>query len=205
MIKVGILVGHHGRGTGATLRDRDEWSLCYADALNLVQQLDSEGLLCPVFIHIDGASHPWDIVQKISKLSPPSFLGGMGNIDARVEWALRDSVQAAVEFHLNRSTLNSLGLTKATGHEVFIRKFPGPKTRKLGELLIEEFNRSLGNKNRGLKRKSFRVLRKLHARNIPAAILEPAFLAEDRCVSKEWRGNYVGAVKTALYRFFNLK
>jgi len=204
MIKVGVLVGHFGKGTGAVAGARDEWEQCFADALNLAQQLDSEGKLVPVFIHIDRASHPWDIVQTLSKLSPPSFLGGMGNIDARVEWALRDKVQAAVEFHLNRSVLNSLGVVKASGHEVFIRRLPGPKTLKLGELLIEEFNRSLGNKSRGLKRKSFRVLRKLHAANVPAAILEPAFLSEDRCVSKEWRGNYVGAVKTALYRYFNV-
>lgn len=199
MKRVGILVGHYGEDTGANSGRRDEWELAYADAIQLAQLLDQENKLLPVFIHIDRREHPWDLVQSVSKISPPSFLGGWGNIDVRVQWALRDKVDAAVEFHVNSSK------GTAAGHEVFIRRSPGPNTRKLGQLLINELDLVLENDRRGLKHKSFRVLRKLHAFNIPAAILEPAFITESRWESEQWRDKYVGAVKTALYRFFNVQ
>lgn len=167
------------------------------DALKLAEFLEKDGLLHPVVIGVNQKEHPWDLVQTVSRISPPSFLGGWGNIDIRAAWAIRDEVDAAVEFHINSSK------RPAKGHEVFIRWFPGPKTRRLGQCLINEFG-ILGNTNRGLKQKGFRILRKLHAANIPAAILEPAFLIEESWSSREWREQYVSAVRTALYRFFNL-
>lgn len=197
MKKVGILVGHFGSGTGACAPDRDEWTLCCMDSLKLAGMLEKDGLLQPVVIGVNQHEHPWDLVQQVSKISPPTFLGGWGNIDIRAAWAIRDQVDAAVELHVN-----SAGGTP-TGHEVFIRRLPGPKTQKLGQYLIEELG-ILGNTDRGLKRKSFRILRKLHAANIPAAIIEPAFITEVLWSSREWRDKYVSAVRVALYRFFNL-
>lgn len=196
MNKVGILVGHFGSGTGAVLSPRDEWTLAYNDALKLVQLLDKENRLHPVFIHVDREQHPWDLVQRVSKASVPTFLGLHGNIDVRYEWALREQIDAAVEFHVNSTK-------GARGHEVFIRRWPGPRTRRLGQCLINEFDATLGNAARGLKEKSYRILRRLHAANIPAAILEPAFIEETIWDSKAWRDEYVGAVRTALYHFFN--
>ena len=204
MIRVGILAGHHGAGTGASIFDRDEFTLAAGDAFELARSFEADGLIEPVVIVLDQTLHPWDLVQKTSKLSPPSFLGGWGNIDIRATWAVREGVQAAVEFHYNRSALNDLGLVNAEGHEVYIRRRPGLRTRRLGEILIEEMNVLIGNRNRGLKEKNFRILRKLHAANIPAALLEPAFIAETRVETKAWRGQYVGAVKSALYRYFTL-
>jgi len=195
--KVGILVGHFGSGTGAQIPNRDEWTLACMDALKLTQMLERDGILHPVLIGVNEKEHPWDLIQTVSKISPPSFLGGWGNIDIRVAWAIRDKVDAAVEFHINSAK------GAAEGHEVFIRRFPGPLTRRLGQCLINEFE-VLGNSDRGLKHKSFRILRKLHAANIPAAILEPAFLSEVSWDSRDWRDQYVSAVRTALYRFFNL-
>lgn len=197
MKRVGILVGHFGSGTGARSPDRDEWTLACMDALKLAEFLEKDKLLQPVVIGVNKKEHPWDLVQTVSRISPPSFLGGWGNIDIRAAWAVRDEVDAAVEFHINSAK------GPAEGHEVFIRRFPGPLTRRLGQCLINELE-VLGNRDRGLKHKSFRILRKLHAKNIPAAILEPAFLSEVCWGSREWRGQYVSAVRTALYRFFNL-
>ena len=197
MKKVGILVGHYGSGTGAAVTGRDEFTLACMDALKLASYLQKDGLLAPVVIGVNQKEHPWDLVQKVSKISPPSFLGGWGNIDLRAAWAIRDEVDAAVEFHVNSN------FSPVEWHEVFIRRFPGPQTRRLGQCLINKMG-CLRNTNRGLKHKSFRILRKLHAANIPAAILEPAFLTEDGWDSAEWRDKYVSAVKTALYRFFNL-
>lgn len=197
MNRVGILVGHFGSGTGACHPNRDEWTLACMDSLKLAESLKKDGLLQPVVIGVNEKEHPWDLVQKVSRISPPSFLGGWGNIDIRVAWAIRDRVDVAIEFHINSAKVPT------EGHEVFIRRFPGPQTRRLGQCLIDEFE-DLGNSNRGLKHKSFRVLRKLHAANIPAAILEPAFLTEVNWDSRKWREQYVSAVRTALYRFFNL-
>jgi N-acetylmuramoyl-L-alanine amidase len=204
MIRAGILVGHYGSGTGASFNTRDEFELAAADAFELARQLERDGLIAPSVIVADQTLHPWDLVQKISRISPPSFLGGWGNIDLRAEWAIRDGVDVALEFHLNRSRLNDWGLVEAEGHEVFIRRKPGLRTRRLGEILLEEMNVLLGNRNRGLKEKNFRILRKLHAANIPAALLEPAFLAERVIGSSRWRAQYIGAIKGALYRYFNL-
>jgi hypothetical protein len=197
MKRVGILVGHYGKGTGASLGERDEWRLCWRDAMALSVELARDRKVEPVFIAIDREAHPWDLI-------PDTLALRLRNIRIRADWAIREKVDAAVEFHLNRSTLNDLRITKATGNEVWIRRAPGPKTQRLGALLVEEFNRELGNRDRGLKTKSFNVLSRLHNANIPAAILEPAFLVEDIVELKPWRAKYVGAVKAALYRFFNL-
>ncbi len=197
MKKVGILVGHYGSGTGATTSEKDEWALCCMDAIQLSTLLTRDGIVEPVLIGVNRNEHPWDLVQKVSRISPPSFLGGWGNIDIRAAWAIREGVDAAIEFHINSHR------TPVEGHEVFIRRAPGPLTRRLGQCLINKME-CLRNSNRGLKHKSFRILRKLHAADIPAAILEPAFLTEDSLDSTEWRDKYVSAVRTALYHFFHL-
>ena len=204
MIRAGILVGHYGAGTGATFHDRDEFELAAGAAFALAESLNRDGLISPTVVIIDKTLHPWDLIQKTGLFSRSSSLGGWRNIDLRAAWAIRDGVQVALEFHLNRSRLNDWGLNEVEGHEVFIRRNPGMRTKRLGEILIQEMNLVLGNRNRGLKEKNFRMLRKLHAANIPAAILEPAFLAEGVTVSETWRSQYIGAVKGALYRYFNL-
>lgn len=203
-IAVGILVGHYGRGTGATFVKRDEWAMVDGDARALASLLERDGLIDPVLVSINRERHPWDLAEAASRPWGRSVLSGAGNIDARFAWAIREKVQAVIELHLNRSTLNEWGLLRAAGHEVYISRRPGLRTRRLGEILLEEMNLYLGNPSRGLKEKNFRILRRLHAANIPAALLEPAFLAEDRAVSREWRSRYVGAIKGALYRYFNL-
>lgn len=196
--RVGILVGHFGLNTGASIPGRDEWFFAHEDAHTLCGLLRKEGKLQPVLVEVDQSRHPWDLVQKVSRASLPTFLGGMGNIDIRCEWAMREGVDAVVELHVNSARGNP------AGHEVFIRRMPGPRTKRLGQCLINAFDEKLGNARRGLKHKSYRILRRLHAANIPAAILEPAFIQEDVVLSRPWRDLYVKAIAAALYQFFNV-
>ena len=184
---VGILVGHFGRGTGAQHKERDEWELASEDATELALQLRAEGKVRPTLIRINADSHPWDLFN----------LEGRCNIDVRAAWAVKKQISAAIEMHVNHFR------QPVQGHEVFVRYRPGPKTRRLGSLLQEELS-ALGNKDRGLKQRGFRILRKLHSRDIPAALVEPAFITEDVWHSKEWRLKYVEALKRAVYRYFNV-
>jgi len=200
MKKIGILVGHFGPCTGAENEGRDEWRMALQDAVRLSKMIQNDGLASPVLIYIDKNEHPWDLIQQVSKVSPPSFLGGWGNIDLRVAWALREQVDVAVELHINSAN------GRPEGHEIFVRRAPGPKTRRLGQMLINSLDEFLpDHTSRGLKLKSYRVLRKLHAADIPAAIVEPAFITEKCLGLQEWREKYVRAVAMALYRFFNVR
>jgi len=199
MNKVGISVGHFGPGTGASFQLTDEWTVANTNASDIVLRLHKEGKLTPVFITINRDQHPWDLIQQVSKLSPPSFLGALGNVDVRYEWAIREKIGALVELHYN-----SAAFGKPEGHEVWVRTLPGPKTKHLGELLIKEFDDQLENPARGLKQKAYRTLVKLHSANVPAVILEPAFIWEECIVQREWQEKYRNAVITALYSFFNV-
>ena len=199
MKRVAVLVGHEGPGTGAEFDGRDEWTLCVSYADELLRLLDEDGVLEGVGVVIDSGNFPWSTIRKVSKVP---FWSRWTNIDLRIE-AVRDlgPFHAAVELHLN-SFLDPMGLRTASGMEVFIRRKPGPKTRRLGTLLHQALAEKVTLKDRGLKRKSFRVLRGLHNQNIPAALIEPAFLVEDRTVSAEWRSTLARALSEGLYKYF---
>jgi N-acetylmuramoyl-L-alanine amidase len=197
MEKIGIGVGHYGFGTGATLRDRDEWAIAGEIGANVQTRLLAEGHIRPVLIEVDRRRHPWDLVEEVSKISPPTFLGGWGNVDLRVAWAKRENLSAYLEIHFNRFAAG-----RAAGHEVFIRRGARPSSRRLGQAVLNELG-ALGNRRRGLKEKNFRILRKLD-RTIPAVLVEPAFLQEDATASLEWRDRLTGALVTAIYRHFHI-
>jgi N-acetylmuramoyl-L-alanine amidase len=198
-IKVGISVGHFGPGTGTSNGATDEWTLANTNAHAIVLRLHEEGKLVPVLMSINREEHPWDLIQQVSKASLPSFLGALGNVDVRYEWAIREQVSALVELHFNSALVSN-----PTGHEVWMRTAPGPLTKSLGTALMKEFGDRLGNPGRGLRQKAFRILFKLHAANVPAVILEPAFIREECIVREEWQMKYRDAVVTALYAFFKV-
>jgi N-acetylmuramoyl-L-alanine amidase len=181
--RVGLLVGHHGPGTGASAGGRDEWTLCRGDATALAQQLAAEGLLEPVLLVVEDPA-----------------ARGTANILRRAAAAVQAGVVAAVEFHLNAAPIPPSGKSPG-GDETWVRRAPGPKTQQLGALLVEEFNKRLANPDRGLKEGDWLVLRRLHAAGIPAALLEPEFVGQPRCADPTWRASYVAAVKMALYRY----
>jgi N-acetylmuramoyl-L-alanine amidase len=158
----------------------------------LVHELEEEGQLEPILIVLDR--------DRLPGLS----WGRLADCKLRAFLAIVNEVEVAIELHLNRSTLNTLLRRPVAGHEVWIKRRPGPKTRRLGEALTTRFSEELGNRPRGLRQKGFRVLEMLHKADIPAAILEPAFLSEDRAVSLEWRQGYRKATRRALYDYFTI-
>lgn len=195
MRKVGIAVGHFGPGTGAVHEQHDEWTLAHADACAIALQLHDEGKLCPVLLAIDRTAHPWDLIRRANRLN---LFADLGDINVRYEWAVREEVDVLVELHYNSALTG-----RPAGHEVWVRTLPGPKTKRLGALMIDALDARLTNPGRGLRQKSYRTLFRLHAADVPAVIIEPAFIWEECVVQPEWQASYRRAVVSALYSFFS--
>lgn len=201
MKSVAILVGHCGPGTGASMGERDEWGLCMGYAEALRDLLDAGGVARGHIVSVN--RFDWPLKQANQLANGLIFAKPWSNIDLRAAACAGGiRVDAAIELHLNRYSLNYPGRPKAVGFEVFIKRYPGPRTQRLGKSLHRALRDTLGSRDRGLKQKSFRILRKLHAQNVPAALIEPAFLVENRVVLKEWRGALVGALSEGLHAFF---
>ena len=51
MKKVGVIVGHHGPGTGCSWDGRDEWSLAFDDATEIFKAFLIDGHVMPKLFH----------------------------------------------------------------------------------------------------------------------------------------------------------
>ena len=191
MKKVGILVGHYGKGTGAKYEVLDEWTLARDDAMMLQTRMMSEGDIFPIVIVIDRQDHPWNIIERTFGLR------GEKNILLREAWAIEKGIDLALELHYN-----SFSDPSVHGHEVLIPRDPSPDARRLGRLINDGMTNVFPNKNRGVKESGVMILRKLSDR-IPAVLIEPAFIFEELVQSPAWREKYVEILAESVRKFFN--
>lgn len=192
MKKIGILVGHFGRGTGASYENRDEWILSRRDAFLVQNLLNQDEEMQADVIILDHKMHPFDLLLPLlSKWGYLSFKNIL-NIDLRAAWAIRSELDLAIELHYN-SAINK----SAEGHEIFISRDASQGSLILAGAISRQLNLRIGNKDRGIKRKNFRILRKLNP-HIPVCILEPAFIWEPAVGVDKWALQYARALRDGI-------
>lgn len=178
MKKLAILVGHYGRGTGASWQGRDEWALALADARALEERLIQEGRLGPLLFFIDQDTKD----QGIAWTTPRQ-------IAVKLRWLADVKPDAALELHYNSAEDEG-----AAGNELCYYQ--------LGDLPVEigEAMKSLPNKHRGIKyRDNLRILK---TEICPIAIVEPAFIFEPQVGGPEFRAAVVEALHRGINAFY---
>lgn len=174
---VAILAGHHGRGTGASYRERDEWALARADALELYLQLSRDGLTHPILEPIAADDNPGEIEPLVRSAL----------------WALSNKASAAIELHYN-----SFETTKPSGHCVVSNRMSS---------LVEHMARALDtlpNKRREtIINAGFKLPRLLEP--IPCVIVEPAFIFEDLLRDQSFAAMLLAALKRGVYSYYSLE
>jgi N-acetylmuramoyl-L-alanine amidase len=194
MKRVGLIVGHVGKGTGAVYSIRDEWTISAAYVVSLYQKLVDDGMVSPTLIVINCEKHPWDLVFRVANLWQFELFKKFGSLDIKAEWCKREACNAVIEMHINSDMSHS-----AVGHEVWVH----PKcteSLKLGAQINRQFGMHLPTKNRGLKTKKLRLLKNLLTHNIPGCIIEPAFIQESHVVQPNFSVMVTSALANGLYK-----
>lgn len=180
--QVGIIVGHYGRGTGASHRGRDEWGLALQDAYDLYRQLYNEDLVQPLFFYINREELRWKILGEL--------LSATTSLSIKVNWLRELRPAFALELHYNSY------FEPARGHEVL-----APEYSRLAGILARELD-ALPNRSRETKiRTDLHILRGAKEAGIPLVITEPAFLCEDVIDSDTWRPQLVRVLKKGVYEY----
>jgi len=190
MKKVGILVGHHGAGTGTKYDDLDEWTLAKQDAERLQTRLQADGDFFPVLIAVDRDAHPWNVIDRTFGLN------GGRNIRIRANWALEKQVDIAIELHYNSFTDSTVH-----GHEVLVPRQPSADARRLGRQINQGMTDAFTNRNRGTKESGVMILKTLGPK-IPTVLVEPAFIFEPLVRSADWRDRYIEVLANGVRKYF---
>ena len=171
---IAILAGHHGIGTGASLRWNDEWNLAWEDKLNLFHELTRDGILHPVMEPVVDDMDPHERTP----------------ITRAARWAMSQKADAAIELHYN-----SMEEPKYSGHLVCSNRMT-PFVSCMADALDV-----LPNRRRDTIINVDFLLPKL-LDPIPCVLLEPAFIFEPIVGTHQWRPQLVLAIKHGLYKYF---
>jgi len=177
MKKIAIIVGHYGRGTGTSWKDRDEWELALRDARSLEARLRLDGKIeARVFsVDRDASAEPWSTVSKIA---------------AEHRWLEEYNPDIAVDLHYN-----SAEDERAQGHELcYYRIGDWPVS------LLEAMKAGLPNVSRGMKLREDLLVLKTQV--CPIVIFEPAFIFEPQVEDLAWRQAVVDTLADGAYSYF---
>ena len=168
-MRVALIVGHIGPGTGATFEDRDEWSMARIDAQNLYDELKHSGDATPLYLSINRDELRWKILGDL--------LTDKTDDKIKARWIREVRADLAIDFHYN-----SAQDTRARGHEII-----APEFNYLAQCMDAALD-ILPNKHRDpIINNGFRLFRKLEGSDIPSVIIEPAFIFEPDVISAGWR------------------
>jgi hypothetical protein len=170
-----VLCGHHGRGTGASKGNRDEWTLARGDALELYLQLDRDGIITPV---LEPIADDANVAEK--------------NPRARAaKWALLQGASAAIELHYNSFFTEAF----VAGHCVCSNRMT-----PFVEAMVRAMD-TLPNRHRDTRiNVEYEIPRLMDP--IPCVLLEPAFIFEACVALPDWRPMLVVAIKQGIYTYF---
>lgn len=164
-MRVALIVGHYGPGTGAVCEavGVDEFLLAEETALRTYDKLLVDEDILPLLFKLDRRemyTHIWrDYLDRVS------------SIKVKARWISDTAPDAFVEFHYNSESLPEL----IKGNEIVV-----DKVNPLGEVLSQSFADTLPNNPRGVKVQRLllpKLVRKFGCK-APGALVEPGFLEE---------------------------
>lgn len=171
-----ILIGHHGKGTGASDVDSDEWQLSAADAEALYFRLLEDGYVVPIIEPIEQDSN-------VDEKNPR---------ERAAAWAKAQNANVVLELHYN-----SFETTTPEGHLVTTNapsSFANIMSLALG---------ALPNSSRGvLIQENLEIPKRLAP--TPCILLEPAFIFEAVVDTITWRPMLVNAIVSGIYKYFHI-
>jgi N-acetylmuramoyl-L-alanine amidase len=137
-------------------------------------------------------------VFRVANLWQFALFKKFGSIDMKAEWTKRGGADCAIELHVNSDKAR-----KGKGHEVWVH----PKcaeSQKLAGQLSRQMGLRLPCKNRGVKLKRFRLLKKLLTARTPGCIVEPSFIHEPHLQRTNFRVMTVSALSNGLYKYLGV-
>lgn len=184
-MRVALIVGHIGRGTGATFNDRDEWSLAREDAQRLYMSLMRHDDIMPVYFEINRDELRWKILGDL--------LDDKTDDTIKTNWVREVRADCVIDFHYN-----SHPDTRANGHEIIA------PTMDRFATCIEASLDMLPNRHRdAIVNNGFRLFERLENDGIPSVIIEPAFLFEPVVGDKSFHVQLIDALQWGLERYIH--
>jgi len=183
-MKLAIIAGHHGPGTGAAYLDRDEWAFNVQTAVALYSRIAGEGSL-PCDLRYVNQSFPGPHAEEQI-------------FELKAAWARGIGATHVIEIHYNSQ--EDLKAPLAEGNELLWNV----GTEAHWVACLQNGLATLPNPHRpgfaGPHKRIFTILPELQV-----AIVEPAFLFEDRILEPSWIPTVCNALKAGLYEYFGLE
>lgn len=175
-MRIALIVGHIGKGTGATFGDRDEWTMARRAARECYMELMHSGVAIPLFFEINRAELRWRILGDL--------LDDATDDKIKSHWVRETHADAVIDFHYN-----SADDTRAKGHEIIV-----PAMSRFARCMDAALDMLPNRHREPIINNGFRLFRKLADTDIEPVIIEPAFIFE------KWVGDpaHVRMLATAL-------
>lgn len=172
--RLAILVGHHGKGTGCSYGNRDEYELARRDANALFDALMATDTIIPMLepIEIRGDAHP---------------------ISTAAWWAKRNGASAVVEIHYNALDKPD---TTVSGNLIIV------KQADLYASTIDHWLAMLPNHHREPIISQHMALLNMFPDGFPVVIVEAAFIWEPGIEESGWSAQVAVLLAKALKQYF---
>lgn len=159
-MRIALIVGHIGKGTGATFGERDEWTMARRAARDLYIELMHSDAAMPLYFEINRDELRWRILGDL--------LDDRTDDSIKANWLQETRSDAVIDFHFN-----SAADTRAKGHEII-----APEMSRFARCMNAALD-ILPNRHRDpIINNGFRLFRKLDGTGIAPVIIEPAFIFE---------------------------
>ena len=182
-MRIALIVGHIGVGTGATWNDRDEWTMARRAARDLYIELMHNDVAMPLYFEINRRELRWRILGDL--------LDDRTDDKIKANWLQETRADAVIDFHFN-----SADDTRAKGHEII-----APEMSRFA-LCMDAALDMLPNKHRDpIINNGFRLFRKLAGTDIAPVIIEPAFIFENGIDEPEFGKLLTSALAWGIARY----
>ena len=182
-MRVALIVGHIGKGTGATFENRDEWSIARDDARRLYMSLMNHDDIVPSYFEINRDELRWSILGDL--------LNDKSDDSIKANWVRTVRADCVIDFHYNKFKDASV-----SGHLIV-----APEMNRFATCIYAALE-MLPNRHRDpIVNNGFRLFQRLENDGIPSVIIEPAFIFEPAAGDKSFHVQLVDALKWGLERY----
>lgn len=184
-MKIAMIVGHIGPGTGAVWNDRDEWEMArHAAKMAWFSLVHRDDLIMPYYFHINKCEMRWHILDYLLNDRTDDLI--------KANWIKYIKPDVVIDFHFN-----SFHDERANGHEII-----APSDTYFAQCMDAALD-ILPNRHRNMIiNPSYRLFQHLDGTGIDAVIIEPAFIFES-CIDEHFESRLITSIIWGIERFVN--